>query len=267
MKCLRVILLVALIFTGKVFPAENLPWTPTDDEFKVLPNYCWVKMKTPENGPEYLTMRSQYGQDFVHVHHYCAGMNFANRSVRLLDPKDRIYYKNKAFTNYKYMFDHADQSFNLMPDIYVSRGRLYQSDGNARLALLDYAKAVELNPKHAGAHLAIVELHKKAKRNEEALEAAIEGLKRVPNSRALQKRYYELGGKDPLPGSDEVKEVSEAKAVDTVVEQGVISQQSESKSAEPKFDAKSIDGEKDNSVPYGTAGNPWCRFCPELNEK
>lgn len=248
----------------KLWSAEILPWTPTEQEFGSLPRYCWVKMKTPQNSPEYEMNRLQYGKDFEHVHHYCAGMNFASRFMRLPNPKDREYYKNKAFDNYKYMFDHASPTFALIPDVFISRGNLYLSSDQANLALSDYKKALELRPNSSAAHLAVVDWYKKFKQNDAALAAATDGLRRVPGNKGLQKRYLALGGKEPFPEPESTLVNSAARANESVGPAEIREKSQELPLLTPVDAAKSVDGEDLKEGKIGVKDNPWCRFCSEV---
>jgi tetratricopeptide (TPR) repeat protein len=240
--------------------AQMLPWTPTDEEFQSLPDYCRVKMKTDWNGPEVRDWVSRVGKDFVHVHHYCAGMNFANRSFRLRSPQDRKYFRGKAYTNYEYMITHADPSFGLMPDVYVSRGQLYMADQQPSQALADYKKALELRPDFVTAHLAIVDWYKRAKQNEAALAAATEGLRQVPESKALQKRYLDLGGVEPFPEPVRKQEAPVDQGAQLAQESGV--PDSTQVKATDKTD-QPLNSSQEGALGIGVPGNPWCRFCPE----
>ncbi len=279
----RLIILLLVVFCGKAWAV--LPWIPTDEEFRSLPPYCKVKMTSAVNSAEYTYWFQLLGKDFEHVHHYCAGMNFAARSYRLPDKQDRIYYRNQALANYKYMFDHAHQEFSLMPDVYMSRGRLYLSGDKAFLALADFKKAVELNPGFTSGYLAQADWYVKFKMNNEALAVITEGLRQVPDSKALQRRYTKLGGVLPYP-EPVSKTAGPANA-----------EQSAGSGEGPAAGVKSADGQPENSPAsvesgeskvtssdkkdtsgvvqpesapaegaeaIGNTKNPWCRFCPDL---
>ncbi len=285
---MHVLAWVLLIMAGRAGANEILPWVPTDEEFSMLPRYCWVKMKESDKSPEKLQFYNTLGKDYVHVHHFCAGMNFASRSLRLPNEKDRIYYRKKAFTNFQYMIDHADQSFSLMPDVYMSRGRLYMNGPDAAMALADFQKAAELRPDLAAAYMAQADWLVKFKTKAEALAAVTEGLRQAPDSKGLQKRYVDLGGQLPYPEpakkpepEQTAKSQPQSQPDTQPVPQQIDTQAAQSarpaeSSAPPQpqgagdaaSPGKGTESVGPASAPsggkIGNATNPWCRFCPDI---
>lgn len=279
----RLFVVLLVLFYGRAW--ADLPWIPTNEEFRSLPPYCKVKMTSAVDSEEYKYWFQLLGKDFEHVHHYCAGMNFAARSYRLPGKQDRIYYRNKAFANYQYMFDHAHQGFSLIPDVYMSRGRLYLSGDKAALALADFQKVVELNPGLASGYLAQADWYVKFKKNDEALAVITEGLRQVPDSKALQRRYAKLGGVLPYPepvsktagpaNAEQSAESSDdpatsAKSADGQLEHplGGVENGASKATSNDKKDTNGVDQPEsapaEGVEPIGNAKNPWCRFCPDL---
>ncbi len=262
------LIMLLTVWSGRAL--AELPWTPTEDEFRSLPQYCKVKMTQPESSPEWQQWHQTLGKDFLHVHHYCAGMNFAARSYRLPDEKDRIYFRKKAFTNFQYMFEHADATFSLMPDIYMSRGRLYMSGSDATLAMADFKKAAELRPDMASAYLAQADWLVKFKKPDQALVVVTEGLRHAPDSKSLQKRYVSLGGKPPYPEPvAKVPEKAPAAPAPSpepapAAAEGQRPGQPATATSQPEKAAEPEPAVEQPAEKIGNATNPWCRFCPEL---
>lgn len=280
MKYLRWIFFAALLISGKSWAL--LPWVPTDEEFKVLPPYCWAKMKAAEGSPEKIMWRQSLGEDFVHVHHYCAALNFANRYYRERDAQSKKHWYNQAVDNYNYMVNQADPKFSLMPDIYYYRGQIQASSKNYPRAQLDLLKAIELNPGIPKSYSLLADIYVELKNAKKALEVVTEGLRHNPSSKSLQKAYTKFGGALPFPEpyvttksepplpeqkgsapsgapaspSDEVK--SDEKVVSPSVPPVTVDEGAKADKAQPPAPVKG-DG-KIGEVDKGK--NPWCRFCP-----
>lgn len=234
---------------------RNLPAKPTEAEMKSLPYYCWVKMYLPMNSAEYQKWNSNLGKDFVHTHHFCMGMNYANRSFRMRDPLDQEDARKLAYTNFQYMIDHADQKYVLMPEVYMQRGRLYMSSGKGGNALTDFEKAVNLKPDLIDGYLAQAKFYEKVGKKEEALIVIKRGLEKVPKSETLKKRHYELGGGEFLSNDESI--LDEKKGED---EKG-----------DDNVDVKITNSPEENidrtQEAIGNLSNPWCRFCVDLPTK
>lgn len=234
----------------------RMPAKPTEIEMRSLPHYCWIKMYMPPTSPEYQKTQQSLGKDFVHTHHFCMGMNYANRVFGLKDPLDKQDAIKMALTNYQYMIDHADQKFALMPDVYMQRGRLYMRVKQPGKALADFEKAADLSPGLIEAYQAQVKYYENNNKRTEALAVVMKGLSRVPDNETLRTKYVELGGEEPLP------ELSN-KTTESLGPQ--ITENGEPSSAKDVKDNWNGAGTPEK---IGNQNNPWCRFCPDIaNDK
>lgn len=231
------------------------PWQPTDAEMASLPPFCKVKMTTGQGSPEYRTWEGILGRDFVHTHHYCAGINFINRYYRGRTAQDKRFNLNNARQNLQYMVTHADPSYSLMPDVYLNLGVVAALSNRPAEALTHFNKAIELNPNQPRAYISLADHYVKLKQTAKALEIVTEGLRHNPGTRSLQRRYTELGGKLPYPEpavamSETVPEpapVVEAAPPDPAV-------------APPR---EAIAPPPPSTQTIGSPTNPYCRFCPD----
>ena len=70
------------------------PWSHagqlTGAELAMLPEYCQARLGKNELARENWSQRMG-AKIFVHVHHYCFGMNFMSQAGREFDPKKKKY--------------------------------------------------------------------------------------------------------------------------------------------------------------------------------
>lgn len=235
------------------------PWTPTVSEMSSLPPYC--KARFNERSPEYKLWESILGPDFGHTHHYCAGINFINRYYRARSAQDKRFNLNNARTNLQYMIDHADPGYSLMPDVYLNLGIVYSLSNQAAQAITHFTKAIELNPRQPRAYTALADYYAKTGQTAKALETVAEGLRHNPDTRSLQRRYTELGGKLPYPTPIEPPQQAAQK------EEAPPPEAPEAVAA-PSVRAPDL---RDTPAPaeatpvpaIGSPKNPYCRFCPD----
>jgi hypothetical protein len=239
------------------------PWVPTDSEMASLPPYCKAKMKSSPGSPEYKAWESTLGKDFDHTHHYCAGINFINRYYRARSQQDKRFNLNNARTNLQYMVDHADPDYSLMPDVYLNLGVVYSLMNQTAQAITHFNKAIELNPRQPKAYNALSDYYAKTKQFAKALEIATTGLRHNPDTKSLQRRYTELGGKLPYPAPIEPTPAVEAEAVKpevppTPTPSSVEPAASPTTTTAPPAPVKPI-----AEPQIGSPTNPYCRFCPD----
>jgi len=241
---LMTLLLLGTIFDAHAIPAKYTAY-PTDTELSTLPPYCRIKLRYQLDSPEYKSMLESFGPDFLHVHHHCAGLNFINRYYRTSDAADKTFYLQSALTEFGYMVSHAKSEFSLMPDVYLNQAITYSLLKNNAMAINSLDKAISLNPKFTRAYSLLADYQIGLKQGSKALDAVTEGLRQIPDSKFLQKRYLELGGILPYPEPYQKPEEQKAVAKDMgkEIKPGVIPEQ--------------------EKPAIGMPGNPWCRFCPE----
>ena len=238
-------------------------WRPSKAEMAALPPYCAVRF---DGSPtEYKIWKTTMGGDFVHVHHYCAGLNFVNRARGMTSAnKDRLGTLSAAVRNFDYILTHTHPGFSLRPEAMMNRGialsMLPQKQGEA---IGNLHKAIEMNPKLPHAYLTLADMYDKLKNYSKALETAAEGLRHNPDTRSLQRRYTELGGKLPYPAPIEPALVEAQAAIPDEVAVPTHSPTSPAEST-VSMPATEIPA-ADPIVPpkIGSPQNPYCRFCPD----
>lgn len=244
---------------------------PTDVELASLPQYCYVKLRNKFGGPEYQSWKGILGADFIHTHHFCAGLNFMNRYSKAYTAYDKQFYLKSALTEFGYMIDHAAPTYSLMPEVYLNRGTAFSKLGKINEAMSDFRKAIELNPRLPKAYTMMADFCVEKKLQDMALATITEGLRYAPNSKMLQRRYVELGGKKPFPEPYEQAAVDVQPSTEKT-EKALPAQSKEDsdnmvKSAPDPMKPQSRAQQSQPGQAIGVPGNPWCRFCTDSDSK
>lgn len=230
---------------------------PSATEMQQLPPYCAVRFTEARDSAEWKAWNDQFGPNFNDMHHYCAGLNFLNRYYRV-SPFEKSGMLQGAKRNFEYMMKGASPEFPLRGDIYLQHGITMHLMGQPGLAIKDLQQAIEINPKLAKAYLELISLYKNNKQSKQAMDIAVSGLKQVPDSKALQRNYLELGGKQPFP--EPVAAVVEPPAVNAAPVEVEAKPMPPVAGEHPAAPASSDAVETKPAI--GAPGNPYCRFCP-----
>lgn len=261
----------SLIFTLAVpaFATET-DW-PKDSEISSLPQYCQAKLRKNPGSREYKTWEGVLGPDFVHTHHFCNGLNKINRYYKASNQYDQKFYLGEAITEFNYMVSQAAPTYSLMPEVYLNRGFALSKLGRDGEAIADLMKASNLTPRSPRIYITIADFYADRKLTKEALVTVTEGLKHVPQSKMLQRRYEELGGKQPFPepyepATDDVQP-STGKAEKALPAQSQEDSDNTSKIAPDITEPQPRAQQNQPEQPIGMPGNPWCRFCADSDGK
>lgn len=250
-KCMFVIIIIYFMVPAPAV-ATDLSFNPNATEMLLMPSYCKVKFTAPQGSPEWQTWRGRIGENFIDLHHYCAALNFVNRYWKAQSASDRSYYLKNAMDNFDYMVRAEKPGFPLRAELYSNRGEVFKLQGRLGEAIQDFNRAIEINPRFTKPYLQLIDLYEGAKKRDESLEVATSGLRNNPNSKVLQRRYHEVGGKLPYPKPIQIEAVAMEPASKTEI--GV----SDPVPAPVVTPAESI------AKPIiGSPTNPYCRFCPE----
>lgn len=240
-----------LVYTHAV--AVDFSFNPNAAEMTRMPPYCRAKFTLKQGSPEWNAWRDRIGSNFFDLHHYCAGLNFANRYWSARTPQDRGFCLQSAMNNFNYMVKAAKPDFALGAELYSDRGEVFKLMGKRGEAAKDFNQAISINSRIVKPYLQLAELYVADKSAKRALEAVAEGLRHIPDSTALQRRYLELGGRKPFP--DPIA----AKVGDPLPAQPEPASSPEVAAVESKQEPAA---QAESSPAIGTTSNPYCRFCP-----
>lgn len=244
-----------------------VPWdNPTDAEVASLPPYCLAKFR----GVAVEQWQNTLGSIYLHVHHYCGAMVYINRYYKSSNAQDRKFYIREIIDNLDYMISHAEQSSALMPEIYFTKGRVLTLDGRNGEAAKEFFHAIQLKPDYVDPYAALADFYSGVGKKQDALKILEEGLRQVPGSRSLVRRYHELGGKNPLPSPPppaasatpvEAKTAGVKTDANAPIQPAVSIPAPASEGATTPVATQPAPAAEDSSK-IGSPTNPYCRFCP-----
>jgi hypothetical protein len=80
-----------------------------------LPQACQVRYSGDQASKD--AWSQKLGRDnFIHLHHYCNGINFSRRAMTTLDKKEKRYYLQRAIANFDYVLEHWPANSPLRPE-------------------------------------------------------------------------------------------------------------------------------------------------------
>jgi tetratricopeptide (TPR) repeat protein len=241
-------------------PAAQAAWAPTAAEMAALPVYCAARFN---GGSEaFKTWRSTMGGDFNHIHHYCAGLNFLNRSYGM-QGKDRQGTLGAVVREFDYVLTHASPDFYLRAEILMNRGVALSLLKKTGEAVANLNQAVEKNPELPRAWMTLADLYEAQKQRAKALETVIEGLRHNPGTRSLQRRYTELGGKLPYPEPIKPEPAQAATPPETVTPPAAVEPAATTAQPAEATPAQTTQTPETTAPKIGSPTNPYCRFCPD----
>jgi len=254
----RGVLLGACLFVAGSAWALDTSFEPNASEMARMPEYCKVKFRSPQGSPEWLAWRDRMGRNFIDIHHYCAALNFMNRYWGATDARARSHYLRSALDNFSYMVKAESPDFPLRAELYSNRGEVFKLQGRPGEAERDFRHALELDPRLTRPYLQLIDLYEGRKQRKAALETATLGLRHNPESKAMQRRYLELGGAKPFPEPFVAEVKPEVEPV--VPDQPPASEPGAAAPVAPA--APEPETMVAPPAAIGTPKNPYCRFCP-----
>jgi tetratricopeptide (TPR) repeat protein len=174
-------------------------------QLAMLPAYCKYTQLYRQNVPggndpqQIERWTSVFGQEnFIHLHHYCLGLESANRALYFTSTKqDRDRELTTAVREFDYVVDRVAPDFALLPEILTRRGENLLRLGNAPQGVVDLNRAITLKPDHWPPYAALSDYFKALGDFASAREWAEKGLSAAPGTKALQRRVTELNGTKP----------------------------------------------------------------------
>lgn len=266
-------------------PGRSTHW-PIESDFIYLPEYCRVKnAEKPADKVRYWSSALGPGY-YIHVHHYCAGLNAMRMALQTRnDISHRNFLYRTAISEFDYITHHAPRSSAYMHEPFFQIGLAQKHLGNTSPAIIALKESIRLNPKFSQSYIELANilmgLHSQ-EQNNDALNIISEGIKHSPNSKALQRKYLQLGGKEPFPqeigAAPEVtgKESLGDRSTDisdtaSKIDHAVTSTPSDIPGHQlPAHTSQASDRSPNNPDDIRTTSpselrpnqSPWCRFCP-----
>lgn len=259
-----------LMFTFSACVMAIGNFKPTSAELAVLPAFCAPRAQpygNDSNHPEVKVWFGIYGQDWIHMHHYCEGLNHINQSYRSANRREKERILAAAIGEFDYTIRNVRPNTKLIADILMARGQALIGLGRIPESISDLQKAVAIDPTLRRAYGLLADGYVTANQSENALKVVSEGIRHNPGSTSLMRRYDELGGAKPYPPPYIPETPTEKPLVDP--------SDASREQAEPSHNEKAdVNSEMPSNVPHkpesseappeiGSPTNPWCRFCPQ----
>lgn len=186
-------LAAAMLPAAAVVAEPLLKDTPTTAELRMLPPYCTTKFTKGNNprDPEVKRWLSILGENYQHIHHYCKGINYANRANA--GGRHAASYLKQSIHNYNYVLGHMTPGFVLLPELLVNRGKVLNRQNKTSEAIEDFMAAIKAKENYTPAYIALSDAYKDMGDREKARKVLEDGLQHKPNSKSLKRRLDKLG--------------------------------------------------------------------------
>lgn len=231
-------------------------YTPAD--VAQMPPHCLAKLKLDPRYPE-ASFAPRFGEYWIHLHHYCHGLKWANRARQSVDRRVRAGNLGMAKDEYQYAARAAGAGFWMRPQIYVELAHVHLGLGELGEAGRLFGEGIGASPNYVAAYLGLIEVHRRNGAKAFALEVASAGLRHVPESQPLQKAYLEFGGNKPFPAP--VRTQDSQAAVPEVPAESPPAPPTVNQGAVEPDDAPAAPVPADASGVSESTGRA-CRFCP-----
>ncbi|MDO9007361.1 MAG: hypothetical protein Q7U80_03985 [Thiobacillus sp.] len=188
-----------------------------------------------------------------------------NRARGIASVKDRQSTLGAAMTNFNYVLKYTQPGFYLRSEILMNRGIALSMQHKDGEAMGDLLKAIEIDPKLPRAYATLADMYEKQKNRSKALETVTAGLRHNPDTKSLQRRYTELGGKLPYPAPALAADAEASAAQTTATPTPAATHPGESgtATAPDPTPAMAPAVEPPTAPKIGSPKNPYCRFCPD----
>lgn len=133
------------------------------------------------------------------VHHRCWALLHKYRYFQTKENNEKKRLVGLFHQDMRYVLNNAPQGWKYIPQILVEQGEMYLLLKNTGQAMQNATRALGIDQDYGPAYGLLAEGHQALGNNAKALELITEGLRRDPDSKALQRRYTRLGGKPPFP--------------------------------------------------------------------
>jgi len=188
--------LLTLFITFLPHTAFSNSYPKTEADFSKLPPYCKARMQQQKSA-NYQLWAKRLGGDFIHVHHYCAGLHMLNKSWSTTNSKTREGILRGATGEISYTQKHSSPKFILQPEMSFKKGSILMLLNDLVAAHKEFRKGIQLNPKYSRNYSALSDLYKKQGNIEESRYILEQGLTHSPKSKALKRRLKKLATTTP----------------------------------------------------------------------
>ncbi|MEQ6341747.1 MAG: tetratricopeptide repeat protein [Gammaproteobacteria bacterium] len=265
----------ALLVTALLFfsGSAGAGYAMTARDVQMLPSFCHqLSADNYEANAQAYRVAGSFPAGMPHGHHYCHGLkSIARATAQSANKGARQEELQAAVGEFRYVLGHTEVSpeyYSYLAMVKADLGRVYDRLGKVADSSREFMEAIRLKPDYVAAYIGLIDFYRKLGSREDALKTASEGLTRSPESKTLQRRYRELGGKLPYPapinGEPKTASPAELPASNTAAP----GNGNDTTVAAPPVAPSQMDDQKQpqeakpQESKIGSPTNPWCRFCP-----
>lgn len=263
------ILVTALLFFSG---SAGAGYAMTARDVQMLPSFCHqLSTANYEANAQAYLIAGTFPAGMPHGHHYCHGLKSIARATAQSANRGAAQEELRAAVGeFQYVLGHTEVIPEYSPYLAMVRtdlGRVYDRLGKPGDSSREFMEAIRLKPDYVAAYIGLIDFYRKLGNREDALKTASEGLTHAPESKTLQRRYRELGGKLPYPvpvnGEPNTASPAEAPASNAAAP----GNGNDTTVAAPPVAPSPVDDQKQPETKpqepkIGSPTNPWCRFCP-----
>jgi tetratricopeptide (TPR) repeat protein len=155
----------------------------------LLPQYC--KDNAAGKG-RFEKWRSTFGEAFIHMHHYCAGVSAEQKAKITLNQQERVRALQRVVSQMQYVSSSCNTRCVLYPELHTRWGWALSELGQVGEAVQHYQLALKAKRNYTLAYVRLSDLYLDLNQPDEARKILESGLKAKPDSRALKKRLKKL---------------------------------------------------------------------------
>ncbi len=204
---LAVVLMCCLSTSARAFD-----WIPDATEFALLPEHCKARIADLYRGRRHAYQERLFpinekridyykkliGGDFLHMHHYCLGLNWLNKAET--DRGRKRWYYGQAVSEIGYTIRHSQPSHPLWIEINIAQARARAGLGELGPASKQLRSLLDLKPNSETIYIEMAKVQKQGRKLNDAIATLEAGLtsggKPGPLQYWLASYYYELGDLD-----------------------------------------------------------------------
>ncbi len=261
------VVIALLFFSG----SASAGYAMTARDLQMLPSYCHqLTDGNYEANAQAYRLPGAFPTVMPHSHHYCHGLKSLARATAQVANKGAMQEELRAAVGeFQYVLGHTEATPEhsiYLAMVRTDLGRVYDRLGKVADSSREFMEAIRLKPDYVAAYIGLADFYRKLGNREDALKITKEGLAHVPESKTLQRRYREFGGKlpYPVPIDSESKAATEAPPGNAAAPGNGNDTTVAAPPAAPSQvdDQKQPQEAKPQEPKIGSPTNPWCRFCP-----
>lgn len=168
-------------------------------EMFMLPEYCKYTQDFRANVPggnnpaEIERWTNVMGPVYIHMHHYCYGLQAINRAAFLSPTREeRVHNLGVSVNEFDYVIQRAPPDFGLLPEILTKKGESLIQMDRVGQGMAELQRAIAMKANHWPAYAAISDYYKNAGQLAKAREWLEKGLSAAPDTRPLTRRLAAL---------------------------------------------------------------------------